>query len=44
MTAAVQPIVIAWGGIEPLLPPRSPGMTASYSRIRTRLMSEAEPQ
>src|SRR5262249_43066408 len=44
MTAAVQPMVIVWGGNGPLLPPRSPGMRAGYTRMRTRWMSEAEPQ
>ena len=33
-----------WGGNGQLLPPRFPGMAAGYSRVRTLLMSEAEPQ
>jgi RNA polymerase sigma factor (sigma-70 family) len=44
MTAAVQPIMIVWGGNGPLLLPRSRGMRAGYTRMRTRWMSEAEPQ
>ena len=44
MTAAVQPIVIGWGGNGPLLPPRSRGMTAGYTRVRIRLMSEPQPR
>ena len=44
MTAAVQPIVIVWGGNGPLLLPRSRGMRAGYTRMRIRWMSEAEPQ
>ena len=44
MTAAVQPIGIVWGGNGPLLLPRSRGMRAGYTRMRTRWMSEAEPQ
>ena len=44
MTAAVQANVILWGGNGQLLPPQFPGMAARYSRSRTLLMSEAEPQ
>src|SRR6516164_4707418 len=44
MAAAVQPNVILWGGSGPLLPPQFPGMAAGYSRVRTFLMTDAEPQ
>ena len=44
MTAAVQPNVILWDGNGQLLPPQFPGIAAGYSRVRTLLMSEAEPQ
>ena len=44
MTAAVQPNVILWGGNGKLLASQFPGMVAGYSRVRTFLMSEAEPQ
>ena len=44
MTAAVQPNVILWDSNGQLLPPQFPGIAAGYSRVRTLLMSEAEPQ
>jgi RNA polymerase sigma-70 factor (ECF subfamily) len=44
MAAAVQPNVILWGGSGPLLPPQFPGMAAGYCRVRTFLMTDAEPQ
>ena len=44
MTAAVQPNVILWGGNGQLPAPQFPGMAAGYSRVRTFLMSKAEPQ
>ena len=44
MAAAVQPNVILWGGDGPLLQPQFPGMAAGYCRVRTFLMTDAEPQ
>jgi RNA polymerase sigma factor (sigma-70 family) len=44
MTAAAQVILLTWGGNGPSRPPRSCAMAAACSRVRTRLMSQAEPQ
>jgi RNA polymerase sigma factor (sigma-70 family) len=44
MTAAVHLNVILWGSNRQLLPPQFPGVAAGYTRVRTLLMSEAEPQ